>query len=103
MLLDWLNNEVKLSRKVIDIVEDMSNGYLIGEILNKHKQISNFFEYKDKIDSDTKIHNFRLIEKALRDLEIKVVWKSLRVMIKTTRVTKSPINKKVYDLTRRVH
>lgn len=78
LLLDWLNNEVKLSRKVNDIVEDMSNGYLIGEILNKHKQISNFFEYKDKIDSDTKIHNFRLIEKALRDLEIKVVWKSMK-------------------------
>jgi hypothetical protein len=44
MLLDCFNNEVKLSRKVMDILEEMSNAYLIGEILNKHKRISNFFE-----------------------------------------------------------
>jgi hypothetical protein len=81
MLLDWLNKEVKLSRSVSDIVEDMSNGYLIGEILHKHKQISNFNEYKDRLDPDTKIHNFRLIEKALRDLEIKVVWKSMKEIL----------------------
>jgi hypothetical protein len=78
MLLEWLNKEIQLSQNITDIVEDFSNGYFIAEILDKHKQITNFHDYKNKCDQETKINNFRLLEKALRDLEIKVMPKSMK-------------------------
>ena len=38
-LKDWLNNEVKLSKKVDNINEDFHNGYLFAELL--HKEFKN--------------------------------------------------------------
>jgi hypothetical protein len=68
----WVNNEVKLSKKIKNIEEDFSNGYLFGELLDKYNMISNFSEYRDKDDHEIKIANFKLLEKAFRDMEIKI-------------------------------
>lgn len=72
LIEDWLNNEVKLSRNIVNIEEDFSNGYLFGELLNKLKQISNFKEYKNREDKESKISNLKNLETVLRDLNIKV-------------------------------
>jgi hypothetical protein len=68
----WVNTEVKLSKKIKNIEDDFSNGYLFGELLDKYKMITNFSEYTDKDDNETKIANFKLLEKAFRDMEIKI-------------------------------
>ena len=53
----WVNTEVKLSKKIKNIEDDFSNGYLFGELLDKYKMITNFSEYTDKDDNETKIAN----------------------------------------------
>ena len=40
IVLNWLNNEIKLKPKVENIIEELSNGYKFGEILYKLKEIS---------------------------------------------------------------
>jgi hypothetical protein len=72
LIEDWINNEVKLSKTIAIIEEDFSNGYLFGELLNKFNQITNFNEYKNKDDTEIKITNFKLLEKAFRDMDIKI-------------------------------
>ena len=42
ILLSWLNDEVKLSRKVVNLDADWRSGYLIGEVLWKHNQQGDF-------------------------------------------------------------
>ncbi len=72
LIFDWLNNEVKLSKKIINLDEDFSNGFLFGELLNKYNQITNFKEYKNKNDHDIKISNLKNVETSLRELNIKL-------------------------------
>ena len=72
ILLDWLNKEVNLSKQIKNIGEDFASGYLFGELLHKFKEISNFSEYQNKSESDTRIKNLKLVEKAFRDLGIKI-------------------------------
>ena len=40
IVLNWLNNEIKLYPKVINIIEEFSDGYRFGEILYKLKEIT---------------------------------------------------------------
>jgi hypothetical protein len=47
ILLTWLNTEVDLSRKVTDMERDFANGYLLGELLYKFNQLTNFREFHD--------------------------------------------------------
>lgn len=72
LIEDWLNNEVKLSRKILNIDEDFKNGYLFGELLHRYQQISNFNEYKNKDDQETKLSNLKNVETSLRELNIKL-------------------------------
>lgn len=36
LLLQWLNDEIQLSKKVSDLELEFANGYLFGELLNKY-------------------------------------------------------------------
>jgi len=72
LIVNWLNNELKLSRRVNIIEEDFANGYLFGEILSKYNQITYFNEFKNREELNSKINNFKLIEKAFKDLTIKL-------------------------------
>ena len=45
ILYSWLNTEISLSQKIINIEKDFSNGYLLGEILYKCNQLVNFNEF----------------------------------------------------------
>ena len=44
LILGWLNDEVQLSTKITDINSQFSNGYLLGELLEKHNQQLDFLE-----------------------------------------------------------
>lgn len=70
ILLDWLNLEVRLSREVFSLEDDFINGYLIGEILHSHNQISDFDKFIDKYTPEAKVKNFCLLEPTLRQLGI---------------------------------
>ncbi len=48
IILNWLNEEIQLSKRVSNFEEDFSNGYLLGELLSKYNQQLNFNEFLDK-------------------------------------------------------
>lgn len=85
LIVNWLNNELKLSKKVNIIEEDFANGYLFGEILSKYNQIPFFNEFKNREDLNSKIYNFKLIEKAFKDLSIKLERAKLEDIINKKR------------------
>ena len=70
LILQWLNDEVQLSRKISNFEDDFQNGYLIGELLSKHNQQLNFEDFRDQNHRDSKINNFRLIFPTLNQLKI---------------------------------
>jgi hypothetical protein len=72
IIINWINNELKLGKKIHNIDEEFSNGYYFGEILHKNKQITNFKDYKNKDDINNKINNFKMLEKSFKDLSIKL-------------------------------
>ena len=44
LILSWLNDEVQLSTKITNIESQFANGYLLGELLEKHNQQLDFLE-----------------------------------------------------------
>jgi hypothetical protein len=59
LVLDWLNNEIKLKPKVENIIEEFSDGYRFGEVLYKLKEIT--------------LDEFKSLKKAPETLEEKKV------------------------------
>jgi hypothetical protein len=47
-LVSWLNNDLKLSKKIKDISKDFGNFYFYGEIFEKLGLITN--DYRNKYD-----------------------------------------------------
>ena len=72
LIENWINNEVRLARKISNIEEDFGNGYLFGEVLNKYKLITNFSEYKNSNDEEVKLKNLRNVETAFKNMNIKL-------------------------------
>ena len=70
LILQWLNDEVQLSRKIVDFEADFENGYLIGELLQKYNQQLNFGDFRDESNRDVKIQNFKLIFPTLKSLKV---------------------------------
>ena len=63
LLETWLNSEVELSKKVTNFEEDFSNGYLLGELLYKFNQQSDFHEFNDRHSRGFILSNFtRMID-----------------------------------------
>ena len=48
LLINWLNDEVQLSKRITNFEEDFHNGFLYGELLAKYNQQLNFNEFVDK-------------------------------------------------------
>ena len=48
LIFSWLNDEVQLSRKILNFEKDFANGYLFGELLSKYNQQLNFNQFIDK-------------------------------------------------------
>ena len=67
IVLDWLNKDLSLVPKIIDIGKEFSNGYLFGKIFDILKLISKeeFSEFIDSENEEDINSNFILLEKAL--------------------------------------
>ena len=70
ILLNWLNNDIVLSKPVSNISIDFHNGYLFAELLYKTKQIPKLSLFKNTDNLKDIIHNFSLLQKSFLDLGI---------------------------------
>ena len=70
LVLNWVNNEIKLRPKIKDIKKSFSNGYHIGEIFYILKLITKeqFSEFLDTDNISDKKSNFSKIEKICQKL-----------------------------------
>ena len=75
-ILDWLNNKIKLSKKITNISEDFQNGFLFAELLYKTRQIPNLSIYYNTNKEKDIIHNFCFLTKNLLDMKIEFDEKS---------------------------
>lgn len=48
LLLNWLNDEIQLSKRISNFEDDFHNGFLFGELLAKYSQQLNFHEFVNK-------------------------------------------------------
>ena len=90
-ILDWLNNKIKLSKKITDISEDFQNGYLFAELLHKTRQIPNISIYKNSNLQKDIIHNFCFLSKNFLDMKIPLDELSRNNIMK-----KSPYTAQIY-------
>jgi len=70
LILDWLNEDVKLSRRVESLADDFEDGTLLGELLHIYNQQNDFDKFMFKGNSDSKINNFCLLETTMKRLGI---------------------------------
>ena len=70
IVLNWVNNEIKLRPKIYDIQKSFSNGYHFGEIFFILKLISpeEFSQFVNTDNISDKKTNFSKIEKICKDL-----------------------------------
>eukprot|EP00931_Biecheleriopsis_adriatica_P003924 TRINITY_DN105671_c0_g1_i1.p1 TRINITY_DN105671_c0_g1~~TRINITY_DN105671_c0_g1_i1.p1 ORF type:complete len:1772 (-),score=500.32 TRINITY_DN105671_c0_g1_i1:76-5391(-) len=67
LVLEWINDEVRLSRKVVTFEKDFANGYLFGELLHKHGLLNNFEDdFVDESSLNSKRSNFDFVKAAFR-------------------------------------
>ena len=86
ILLNWINTEVKLSKKIQNITEDFSNGYFFGELLYKYKLLPQFNQFKNNQEKSSITKNYLLLQYKFDELKINF----------TDKDKKDIINKKKY-------
>jgi len=83
VIVRWLNDDVRLSKKVTTFERDFANGYLFGELLSKHGLLKNFeVDFKDDQDYTCKRQNFAALRAAFGDTA-----QALGVKLKDEQVT----------------
>ena len=70
ILLNWLNNEIVLSKSIKDISMDFRNGYLFAELLYKTKQIPKLSTFRNTNNYKDMIFNFCHLQKNFLDIGI---------------------------------
>ena len=70
ILLNWINNEVKLSKKIDNLTEDFSNGYFFGELLYKYKLLPQFNQFRNSKDKTSITKNYLLLQYKFDELKI---------------------------------
>eukprot|EP00953_Heterococcus_sp_UTEX-ZZ885_P038167 19596-Heterococcus_DN1.PRE.2 len=55
---------------VLNLEQDLRNGYLLGEVLYRHNQQPNFSQFRNKNDAESKLLNFHLLAPALHSLGV---------------------------------
>ena len=70
LLLNWLNNEIVLSKPIKDISTDFRNGYLFAELLYKTKQIPKLSIFKNTNNYKDIISNFCHLQKNFLDIGV---------------------------------
>ena len=69
-LLNWLNNEVKLSKKINDFSKSFANGYLFGELLYKYNLLPQFNQFEDSNEKSSITKNYILLQHKFSELNI---------------------------------
>ena len=85
ILYDWLNTELKLTKKVSNIPEDFQNGYLFAEILSRMELIPKLSIYKNTKKEKDIIHNFCYLTKTLLDMNIVLTEKNRNDIIRKSK------------------
>ena len=80
-LISWLNDEICLSKKVINIPDDFSNGYLFAELLYKTKQLKSLENFKNSSNNREILQNFSLLEPYLISMNIELNEKNKNKII----------------------
>lgn len=70
ILLNWLNNEVKLSKNIQNITEDFANGYFFGELLYKYKLLPQFNQFQNNNEKFSITKNYILLQYKFDELKI---------------------------------
>ena len=91
LLINWLNNEIVLSKPIKDLSIDFHNGYLFAELLFKTKQIPKLSLYKNTNNYKDIIYNFCHLQKSLMDMGIILDEKSRNEIINS-----GPYTSKIY-------
>ena len=77
-LLNYLNKEFKLSKKITNFEEDFSNGFLFAEMLYNKGLIKNLNDFNDSDDILKIRHNFYHLQSPLKKLNIHLDEKTMR-------------------------
>ncbi|KAG6966499.1 hypothetical protein JG687_00004812 [Phytophthora cactorum] len=85
LLLRWLNDELKLQRKVEMLERDASNGYIIAEILHLQGLEPQFESYENSSTTAAKIHNMELLGEKFEALGISFPVNTRRAIIMENR------------------
>lgn len=67
LILEWLNVQVGLSRKVTTFERDFANGFLYGELLQRHGLVHSIEDnFRDQSSYTSKQDNFKKLQEILR-------------------------------------
>jgi hypothetical protein len=70
LLIKWINGEFNLKRKITFLERDLSNGYLLGELLHALNLESNVAAYTDADDVASTLGNFEQVALTLKEIGI---------------------------------
>ena len=70
ILLNWINNEVKLSKNINNISDDFSNGYFFGELLYKYKLLPQFNQLRNSNEKSSITKNYIILQHKFDELKI---------------------------------
>jgi hypothetical protein len=70
LILQWLNEEVCLSKEITSIADDFRNGFLLGELLSRYNQQQSFESFQNSDTPDAIIQNFLLLEPTMRSIGV---------------------------------
>lgn len=81
LLQAWVNDDVGLSRPVLSFEEDLANGFLLAELLHRHRILPKLEGFSDKQSVAAKMDNFRRLQPALVDLGVRFDSRLANAMI----------------------
>ena len=77
LLLQWLNEDIKLSKEITNIPLDFRTGYFFAELLNKMDQLPVLSQYKNSTKKIDIMHNLYNLQKNLIQIGIQLDEKSI--------------------------
>ena len=69
-LLNWLNNDIKLSKQITDIPKDFRSGYYFAELLHKTNHLPIITSYKNSTNKNDIIQNLHQLQKNLNHIGV---------------------------------
>ena len=76
LLIQWLNDEIKLSKEITNIPSDFRTGYLFAELLHKMNHLPVLSQYKNSTKKGDILHNLDNMQKNLSQIGIQLDEKS---------------------------